>query len=130
MFCCAPPAGATSARSAIAFPARSFETNGTLSSSRNSTMKVLIPTPLRQYADKKPAVEVNGHTVGDALKALTSQHSDLQRHLYSDDGRLRSFVNVYLNDEDIRFLEKENTPVKESDTISIVPSIAGGEGQS
>lgn len=89
-------------------------------------MKVLIPTPLRQYADKKPAVEVNAQTVGDALTALTSQHSDLRRHLFSDDGKLRSFVNVYLNDEDIRYLAKENTPVKESDTISIVPSIAGG----
>ena len=89
-------------------------------------MKVLIPTPLRQYADKKPTVEVNGQTVGEALRALTSQHSDLRRHLYSDDGKLRSFVNVYLNDEDIRYLERENTPVKETDTIAIIPSIAGG----
>jgi molybdopterin converting factor small subunit len=89
-------------------------------------MKVLIPTPLRQYADKKSAVDVNGSTVGEALSALTSQHSDLRRHLYSDDGKLRAFVNVYLNDEDIRYLEKENTPVRENDTISIIPSIAGG----
>lgn len=89
-------------------------------------MKVLIPTPLRPYADKKSAIEVNAATVGEALSALTSQHSDLRRHLFSDDGTLRSFVNVYLNDEDIRYLNKENTPVRESDTISIVPSIAGG----
>lgn len=89
-------------------------------------MKVLIPTPLRPYADKKSAIEVNASTVGEALSALTSQHSDLRRHLFSDDGKLRSFVNVYLNDEDIRYLNKENTPVGESDTISIVPSIAGG----
>lgn len=89
-------------------------------------MKVLIPTPLRPYADRKAAVEVSGQTVGEALNALTSQHSDLRRHLYSEDGRLRAFVNVYLNDEDIRYLESENTPVRDNDTISIVPSIAGG----
>jgi molybdopterin converting factor small subunit len=89
-------------------------------------MKVLIPTPLRPYADKKSAIEVNASTVGEALSALTSQHSDLRRHLFGEDGKLRSFVNVYLNDEDIRYLNKENTAVRESDTISIVPSIAGG----
>ena len=89
-------------------------------------MKVLIPTPLRQYADKKPAVDVSGSTVGEALSSLTTQHSALRRQLYGEDGRLRSFVNVYVNDEDIRYLEKENTPVKEQDTISIIPSIAGG----
>jgi adenylyltransferase/sulfurtransferase len=89
-------------------------------------MKVLIPTPLRQYAEKKDAVEVRGKTVGEALAGLTSAHPDLRRQLYGADGKLRAFVNVYLNDEDIRYLDKENTPVKESDTIAIVPSIAGG----
>jgi molybdopterin converting factor small subunit len=89
-------------------------------------MKVLIPTPLRQYADRKTAVDVSGQTVEEALKALTSQHSELRKHIYGEDGRLRAFVNVYLNDEDIRYLDKEKTPVKESDTLSIVPSIAGG----
>ncbi len=89
-------------------------------------MKVLIPTPLRQYADKNAAVEVKGQTVEEALNALTAQHVDLRKHLYGDDGRLRAFVNVYLNDEDIRYLDKEKTQVKENDTISIVPSIAGG----
>ncbi len=89
-------------------------------------MKVLIPTPLRQYAEKHAAVEVSGATVADALNALTDRHPDLRRHLYTEDGKLRAFVNVYLNDEDIRYLQKEATPVKESDTISIVPSIAGG----
>ena len=89
-------------------------------------MKILIPTPLRQYADKKDAVEVNARTVGEALGHLTSSHPDLRRHLYTDDGRLRAFVNVYLNDEDIRYLGKEQTPVQDSDTIAIVPSIAGG----
>jgi len=89
-------------------------------------MKILIPTPLRQYADKQDAVEVSAETVGEALKELTSSHPDLRRHLYTDEGRLRAFVNVYLNDEDIRYLEKESTPVKTTDTLSIVPSIAGG----
>lgn len=89
-------------------------------------MKVLIPTPLRQYAEKNSAVEVKGRTVEEALNALTAQHSDLRKHIYGEDGRLRAFVNVYLNDEDIRYLDKEKTPVKDGDTISIVPSIAGG----
>jgi adenylyltransferase/sulfurtransferase len=90
-------------------------------------MRVLIPTPLRQYAEKKATVDVDAATVGEALQALTSQHGDLRRHLYGDDGRLRSFVNVYLNNEDIRYLAREDTPVKDNDTISIVPSIAGGQ---
>jgi adenylyltransferase/sulfurtransferase len=88
--------------------------------------KVLIPTPLRQYAGKKDSVELNGATVGDVLTALTAEHPDLRRQLYNDEGKLRSFVNVYLNDEDIRYLNKDDTPVKDSDTLSIVPSIAGG----
>src|SRR6267142_7111369 len=88
--------------------------------------KILIPTPLRQYTGKQDTVQVKGATVGEALTDLTTQHNDLRRNLYNDEGKLRSFVNVYLNDEDIRYLSKEATPVKESDTISIVPSIAGG----
>ena len=69
---------------------------------------------------------MNAGTVAEALGGLTSRHPELRKHLYTDDGRLRAFVNVYLNDEDIRYLGKEQTPVKESDTLSIVPSIAGG----
>jgi adenylyltransferase/sulfurtransferase len=88
--------------------------------------KILIPTPLRQYTGKQDTVQVKGATVGEALADLTGQHGDLKRNLYNDEGKLRSFVNVYLNDEDIRYLSKEATPVKEGDTISIVPSIAGG----
>jgi molybdopterin converting factor small subunit len=89
-------------------------------------VKVVIPTPLRPYAGKKDAVEIDARTVGEALAGLTSQFADLRKHLFNDEGKLRSFVNVYVNDEDIRFLEKDATPVKESDVISIVPSIAGG----
>ncbi len=90
-------------------------------------MKILIPTPLRQYADKQAAIEIHGSTVGEALGNLTSRYGDLRKHLYNDDGKLRAFVNVYLNDEDIRYLGKEQTPVQQGDTISIVPSIAGGK---
>ena len=89
--------------------------------------KVLIPTPLRQYADKNDSIELGGATVGEVLTALTSRHADLRRHLYNDEGKLRSFVNVYLNDEDIRYLDKDATAVKDSDILSIVPSIAGGK---
>lgn len=88
--------------------------------------KVHIPTPLRQYTGKQPTIEVKAATIGEALNGLISKHPDLRRHLYTDDGKLRAFVNVYLNDEDVRYLQKEATTVKESDTISIVPSIAGG----
>jgi MoaD family protein len=88
--------------------------------------KVLIPTPLRQYAEKKDTVELNGATVGEVLNALTTQYGDLRKHLFNDEGKLRSFVNVYLNDEDIRYLSKDKTEVKDGDTLSIVPSIAGG----
>jgi adenylyltransferase/sulfurtransferase len=88
--------------------------------------KIHIPTPLRQYAGKQPAVDVKGSTVAEALSGLVSQHPDLRRHLYTEDGKLRAFVNVYLNDEDVRYLQKEATAVKDGDDISIVPSIAGG----
>lgn len=88
--------------------------------------KIHIPTPLRQYAGKQPAIDVKAGTIGEALTGLVSQHPDLRRHLYTDDGKLRAFVNVYLNDEDVRYLQKDATTVADSDNISIVPSIAGG----
>jgi adenylyltransferase/sulfurtransferase len=89
-------------------------------------VKVVIPTPLRAYAGKNQSVEVAAKTVGEALVALTTQFADLKKHLYSEEGKLRSFVNVYVNDEDIRYSQKEATPVKDGDVVSIVPSIAGG----
>src|SRR5688500_17592989 len=85
-----------------------------------------IPTPLRPFTDKHESVEVNGATVGELLADLTKRYDGLRKHLYSDDGKLRNFVNVYLNDEDIRYLQREQTPVKAGDTLSIVPSVAGG----
>ena len=77
---------------------------------------------------KQEFVEVEGSTVGDALQGLVGQYGDLRRHLYNEDGRLRSFVNIYVNDEDIRHLDREQTALKAGDTISIVPSVAGGSG--
>ena len=91
-------------------------------------VKVIIPTPLRQYTERKDSVEVEGQTVEEVLRNLTARYNDLQRHLYSEEGKLRSFVNIYRNDEDIRYLEREQTAVKENDVLSIVPSIAGGFG--
>ena len=88
--------------------------------------KILIPTPLRQFTEKHDSVELSGGTVGEVLTALTAKFPDLRKQLFSDEGKLRSFVNVYLNDEDIRYLKKDATPVAAGDTLSIVPSIAGG----
>ena len=88
--------------------------------------KVLIPTPLRQFTGKQDSVLVAGGTVGEVLQALTAQYPDLRKQIFTDEGKVRSFVNVYLNDEDIRYLSKDATAAKEGDTISLVPSIAGG----
>jgi adenylyltransferase/sulfurtransferase len=88
--------------------------------------KILIPTPLRPFTDKKDAVDAEGKTIGELLADLTTKHSGLKAHLYNDQGKLRSFVNIYINDEDIRYLQKEQTPVKAGDTVSIIPSVAGG----
>ncbi|MDR3739708.1 MAG: MoaD/ThiS family protein [Terracidiphilus sp.] len=90
-------------------------------------MKVFIPTPLRAFAGGKDTVEVGGATIAAALDELTQAHPDLRKHLFTPEGKLRAFVNVYLNDEDVRYLpEKDATAVNASDTLSIIPSIAGG----
>jgi adenylyltransferase/sulfurtransferase len=88
--------------------------------------KILLPTPLRPYADGAASVDVPGTTVAEALAGLVAKHGGLRRHLFDDAGRLRSFVNVYRNDEDVRYLAKDATPLAENDALSIVPSIAGG----
>ena len=87
---------------------------------------VLIPMPLRPFVGGKDALELDGGSVGEVLEQLTIEHSGLRKHLFGDDGRLRSFVNVYVNDRDIRHLEREGTRVGAGDTVSIIPSIAGG----
>src|SRR5260370_4965611 len=89
-------------------------------------VKVMIRRSLRVYAGKRASTVVKAGTVGEALGRLTMEFGDLRKHLFTEEGKLRSFVNVYVNDEDIRYLAKENTPTKDGDTISIVPSIAGG----
>lgn len=90
-------------------------------------MNIFIPTPLRPYAEGKDAIEVTAPTIADALDMLTQTHPGLRKHLFTEEGKLRAFVNLYLNDEDVRYLpEKEQTAVSASDTLSIIPSIAGG----
>ena len=90
------------------------------------TVPITIPTPLRGYADGQKTIGVEGKTVGDALNALTTRYPNLRQHLFTEDGSLRSFVNVYLNDEDVRYLQHTGTLIKETDKLSIVPSVAGG----
>ncbi len=85
-----------------------------------------IPTPLRPYAGGQSEVEVQGGTVAEALNELTSQHPSLRQHLYSEDGELRAFVNLFVNDEDIRYLQGAQTRIEENDKLMILPSIAGG----
>ena len=91
-------------------------------------MTIFIPTPLRQFANGKDTFEAKGATVSEALAHLTETHPDLRKHLFTGEGKVRSFVNLYLNDEDVRYLpEKESTQVSKTDTLSIIPSIAGGD---
>ena len=89
-------------------------------------VKIVIPTPMQRYTLNHDEVEVGGATVLSALHHLVENYPDLQKHLFSDDGKLRSFVNVYVNDDDSRHLQGGETPVKDGDTLTIVPSIAGG----
>ena len=90
-------------------------------------MKIHIPTPLRAFTGKQESVSVSGATVSEGLAALTAAHPAMQQHLFTPEGKLRSFVNVYLNDEDVRYLPaKEDSPVAEADELTIIPSIAGG----
>src|SRR6185295_3860433 len=87
---------------------------------------VLIPTPLRPFTNHRASVTAEGRDVRELLNDLTATHTALRPHLFTPDGALRSFVNVYVNDENIRFLRREDTPVGAADTLSIVPSVAGG----
>ena len=85
-----------------------------------------IPTPLRPYAQGQSEVKVQGQTVREALSGVTQQYTALQPHLFTTDGELRAFVNLFLNEEDIRQLQGLDTPIKESDRLMLIPSIAGG----
>jgi molybdopterin synthase sulfur carrier subunit len=90
-------------------------------------MKIHIPTPLRAYTGGNETVSVSGNTVSAALEQLVTEHQAMRQHLFSPEGKLRSFVNLYLNDDDIRYLPgKEETAVTDADELTIIPSIAGG----
>src|SRR5687767_6515100 len=90
------------------------------------SVTIQIPTPLRRFTSEEGEVQVDGTTVGEALAALTDRFPALRRHLFTEEGALRSFVNVFLNDEDVRHLGSSQAPVAQGDTLLIIPSIAGG----
>lgn len=87
---------------------------------------IRIPTPLRNLTGNTAEVSVSASTVGEALQALEQQHNGIRARICDEQGNVRRFVNVFLNDEDIRFLDNLNTPLKDGDSLSIVPAIAGG----
>jgi MoaD family protein len=91
-----------------------------------STISVRLPTVLRPQANGQSEVTVSGATVGEIVKALVADYPGLQSNLLDDEGKVRKFVNVYLNDEDIRFLDKLETAVQEGDEVAILPAVAGG----
>ena len=92
------------------------------------SVTIQIPTPLRRFTGEQGEVQVEGGTVGEAMAALAERYPSVKRHLFTDDGALRSFVNVFLNDEDVRHMKSQQTPVSPGDTLVIIPSIAGGSG--
>ncbi len=85
-----------------------------------------IPTPLRPYANGEGVIDLPGKTVSEVLRALVERHPDLKKHLFNDEEKLRPFVNLFLGDENINQLEGLETPLENSDTLLIIPSIAGG----
>ena len=87
---------------------------------------IRIPTPLRKLTSEQEVVQAEGNTIGEILQSLDTTYPGLKERICDDQGNVRRFVNVYLNDEDIRFLDEKATAVKDGDEISIVPAIAGG----
>ena len=90
------------------------------------SVKVRIPTPLRKLTNNEEIVEVDAKTIRDAILELQSRYPGIKERLLDDDGSVRRFVNVYVNEEDIRFLQNQETPIKDGDEVSIIPAIAGG----
>lgn len=88
--------------------------------------KLIIPTPLRKFTAKQATIETQGETVLDAVQQLTEQHPELKQHIFDQQGNIRSFVRIYVGDEDIKTLDNEQTKVKGDSVISIIPAIAGG----
>ena len=85
-----------------------------------------IPSALKQYTNNQDEVEVQGNSVEEVLESLCKNHVDLKSNLFNENGKVRNFINVYLNDDDIRYAEGMNSKVKDGDCIQIVPSVAGG----
>ncbi len=85
-----------------------------------------IPTPLRPYTDGQSDIPVQGETVAEILESLTANHPAIRGHIFNEGGELRAFVNLFVNDEDVRFLRGADTPVSDDDRLMILPSIAGG----
>jgi len=88
--------------------------------------KVRIPTPLRKLTNNEELVEINAATIGAAIQELQTRFPGMAERLVDDKGEVRRFVNVYVNEEDIRFLQNNATPLKDGDEVSIIPAIAGG----
>jgi adenylyltransferase/sulfurtransferase len=88
--------------------------------------KVLVPSALRQFTKYRSEIQIKGTTVGEVVGNFAEQFPEARRHLYDEKGQLRNFVNIFLGDDDVRFLKKDATPVKDTDVLSIVPAVAGG----
>lgn len=88
--------------------------------------KVIIPTPLRKFADNRASYDVDGGSVAEAIDALTSEYPDLKKHLLDDNGSIRNFVRIYVDDDDIKALNNESTAIQSHSVVSIIPAIAGG----
>ena len=89
-------------------------------------IRVRVPTPLRPMTGGKSEVEVEGSTVAQLIENLGAVHPGLKERLYDEKGEVRRFINIYVNEEDIRFLTGKDTPLKDGDEVSIIPAIAGG----
>jgi len=89
--------------------------------------KVIIPTPLRKFTDNQASFETNSENVYEAIKALSGAFPEIQKHVFDEQGQIRSFLRIYLGDEDINVLDKEKTSLKADDVLSIIPAIAGGK---
>ena len=89
------------------------------------SIRIIIPAALRQYAENRDSVNLSGQNIGELLDNLMQKFPNMKKHLFSEDGQIRNFVNVYVNDDDIRYLENSQTQLKEGDVISIIPSVAG-----
>ncbi|MCH8954470.1 MoaD family protein [candidate division KSB1 bacterium] len=90
------------------------------------SVEIIIPLVLRQYAENRDSVNLSGQNIGELLDNLMQKFPNMKKHLFSEDGQIRNFVNVYVNDDDIRYLENNETQLKEGDVISLIPSVAGG----